>query len=323
MKSSPFMRLLARWAARSYLGRPDQAEIIAIKYPLLRDLPAAFANEFCFRARSTRAFRLTALTVELTSRCNLSCTICPRHASGGSDGEDLDLETFCKIIDATPHLRVLMPYQWGEPLLSPILFDAIAYAAARGVRVMVTTNGTLLDRRKARALIDAGCERLTFSFDGSVETQQMIRGFAGEEIIEKVRLFKEVRDASSKRCALDLSMVVDSKTEPFMKEFARTFEGLADRIQYIPRFVAARRRTACREPWRGQLVVLANGDVTVCCVDSTGRGVLGNVRDRTPSGWFNSPEMRAFRKKHITGHFPDLCADCGEYACESVSPRFG
>lgn len=322
MKSSPVMRLMARWAARSYLGRPDQAEIIEIKYPRLRDLPSAFVNEFCFRRRSTRAFRLTALNVELTSRCNLSCSICPRHSAGGTDGDDLDFGTFCKIVDSTPHLRVLLPYQWGEPLLSPVLFDAVAYAAVRGVRVMVTTNGTLLDRQKAQSLIDAGLERLTVSFDGSAETQEMIRGAGSSEILEKVRLFDDVRRRARRGCALDVSMVVDELTEPFVREFAATFEGLADRIQYIPRFVRTPRRTACREPWRGQMVVLANGDVTVCCVDSRGDAVLGNVGDRMPVEWFNSPEMQAFRKSHIERDLPDLCANCGEYTSDSVSARF-
>ena len=317
------MRFLARWAARSYLGRPDQAEIIEIKYPRLRDLPSALVNELCFRLRSTRAFRLTALNVELTSRCNLSCSICPRHAARGADTDDLDFDTFCSIVDSSPDLRVLLPYQWGEPLLSPILLDAIAYASARGVRVMVTTNGTLLDRHKAKGLIDAGLERLTISFDGSFGTHESIRATSGEEIMERVRLFNDVRRAARSGCALDVSMVVDETTEPFMREFASTFEKLADRVQYIPRFVRTPRHRACRELWRGQMVVLANGDVTVCCVDSQGDAVLGNVRDRMPIEWFNSPEMRAFRKSHLSGNLSGQCANCGEYACDSVSARFG
>ena len=322
MNSSPFMRFVARAVARSYLGRPDQAGIIEIKYPRIRDLPPALINELSFRFRSTRAFRLTALNVELTSRCNLNCRICPRHASRGADTDDLDFDTFRAIVDSTPDLRVLLPYQWGEPLLSPIIFDSIAYAAARGVRVMVTTNGTLLDRPKARELVDAGLERLTISFDGSAETHESIRRTGSGEILEKIAIFNEVRRAARSKCALDVSMVVDETTESSMGEFAATFEPLADRIQYIPRFVRTPRHKACRELWRGQMVVLANGDVTVCCVDARGDAVLGNVRDRMPIEWFNSPEMRAFRKRHISGDLPDPCAHCGEYLCDSVSARF-
>ncbi len=170
MGRSGIMKYLADLVARNYLGHPDQAEILLIKYPRFRDLPAALFNELRFRIGSSRAHRLTALNVELTNRCNLRCSICPRRDAGARPDCDLDLETFKKIVDTTPGLRVLLPFQWGEPLLSPILIPAIKYAVAKGIRVFVTTNGTLLDEKTADALVRSGLERLTVSFDGNPRT---------------------------------------------------------------------------------------------------------------------------------------------------------
>lgn len=322
MKNSRTMRLLCGFVAKRYLGRPDQAEVIRIKVPTLLDLPAAALNEAAFRLRSTRTFRLTSLNVELTNRCNLGCSICPRREAGARPDADMDFETFKSIIDATPGLKILLPFQWGEPLLSPVLLPSIEYAAKKGVRVMVTTNGTLLNREMAGDLCRAGLERLTVSFDGDFQSFSTIRGVDPGTVFENIRLFRQVRDSLGSRCALDVSMVVDENTEPLMKEFRGLFSGLADRIQYVPRFIEAPRRSACRELWRGILVVLSNGDVTVCCADHQGRGVLGNIAEAMPAEWFNSRPMREFRLRHVSGSLPPLCAMCGEYPSSSVSPRF-
>jgi MoaA/NifB/PqqE/SkfB family radical SAM enzyme len=187
---------------------------------------------------------------------------------------------------------------------------------------MVTTNGSLLDRDTSFILVRSGLERLTVSFDGSVATHESIRNVDPVAILENIRTFREERDAAKSACALDVSMVVDGTTEPVMDEFREQFAGLADRIQFVPRFDSRPRSRACRELWRGVLVVLSNGDVTICCVDHQGKGVLGNVRDRMPVEWFNSEEMQTLRRQHLRGELPVLCANCGEYESPRLSPRF-
>jgi hypothetical protein len=322
MGRSRIMKYLTRLVARSYLGHPDQAEILLIKYPRLRDLPAAFFSELRFRMGSARAHRLTALNVELTNRCNLRCSICPRRDAGARPDCDLDFETFRKIIDGTPGLRVLLPFQWGEPLLSPFLVPAIEYAAGKGIRVFVTTNGTLLDEETAGALVRSGLERLTVSFDGDFRTFETIRGVAPEKVINNIRLFKRVRDDAGSACRLDVSMVVDEVTENAAPDFRKTFGSLADRIQYVPRFLSAPRTGRCRELWRGQMVVLSNGDVTICCADCHGAGAIGNVRDRMPAELFNSRALRALRTRHSRNDLPALCLNCSEYSSSLANPRF-
>ena len=98
--------------------------------------------------------------------------------------------------------------------------------------------------------------------------------------------------------------------------------GLADRVQAIPRLVAERRSTPCRELWRGTLVVLWDGRVTVCCVDSEGELQVGDARrDRLDDLW-NGDAIRSLRRRHRDGAWPALCANCGEYAHPEVSKRF-
>jgi len=219
-------------------------------------------------------------------------------------------------------VKTLLPFQWGEPLLHPRLSECIAYAVRRRVRVMLTTNGILLDEKNAKKLISAGLDRLTLSFDGNKETHGKLRGVDPERIISNAKRFREIRDRWGVSCALDVSMVVDELTEPHMQEFQRLFTGIADRIQYIPRLVQKRRIAPCRELWRGVLVVLSNGDVTLCCADAEGKASLGNVRDHSPASFFNSRGMKQIRRLHGQGKFASYCQGCGEYASARVSPRF-
>jgi MoaA/NifB/PqqE/SkfB family radical SAM enzyme len=322
MSDSLMMRLVTRWAARYYLGRPDQAELLYIKYPQLRDLWPALRNEACFRMKRDRSFRLVGLNVELTNRCNLSCCHCPRTGPDFREERDMDLATFRRIVDPVTSLRTLLPYQWGEPLLNPVLFEAVAHATGKGIRTMLTTNATLLDEKAARGLLDAGLTRLTVSFEGRPDTQARIRGADPDLVMANTRRFRKIRDTLGSPCALDVSMVVDEGTEPEMQAFRKRFESLADRIQFIPRFVEGTRTRACRELWRGVLVVLSNGDVTVCCADERGRGVIGNALETPLPELFNSDAMRRLRRRHLAGDFPDLCRHCAEYDSTCVSPRF-
>ena len=319
---SKWMRGICTLAARYYLKRPDQAELLFIKYPRLRELWPALLNELSYRLGLSRSFRLTGLNVELTNRCNLSCTHCLKREPGGRVEQDMDFSTFRAIVNMAPSINTLLPFQWGEPLLNPMVYDCISYAAERGIRVMLTTNGTLLDEDAARRLIASGLSRLTVSFDGDKDTHAALRQVDPDRVISNAARFREIRDRMGASCALDASMVVDETTEPSMRGFKDLFEGIADRLQYIPRFVQGERKVPCRELWRGVLVVLSSGDVTLCCADAAGKGTIGNVANQTLKELFNGKAMREIRKQHRRRDFPVLCRECAEYCSHCVSPRF-
>jgi MoaA/NifB/PqqE/SkfB family radical SAM enzyme len=55
----------------------------------------------------------------------------------------------------------------GEPLLHPHIFDVIALAKHRGFQVMLFTNGTLLDGRHLRSIVDSHLDVLKVSLWGA------------------------------------------------------------------------------------------------------------------------------------------------------------
>jgi radical SAM protein with 4Fe4S-binding SPASM domain len=313
---------LAPLAARLYLRRPELEGLIAAKYGSWRAMGLAAWNEILFRLRRESGYRLVSANFEVTNACNLSCTICPVNQGMRRPRARQDLATFVRFLERNPGLEFVLLFQWGEPLLVRDLPGMIAAATERGVKTMITTNGTLLDEAWCRNLLDAGLARLTLSVDGDPETHRKIRGVALEPLRHNLLRLKRLRDERKSPLAIDVSMVVNGLTEARWAEVKRSWSGVADRIQAIPQFMVKARRHPCREPNRGSLVVLADGRVTVCCADPEGDAVVGHIDEAPLAEILNNGKMRAFRRAHFRRHFPALCRDCGEYSTDVTHPRF-
>jgi radical SAM protein with 4Fe4S-binding SPASM domain len=108
------------------------------------------------------------LQVEVTSACNLRCTMClvryrpPVNKLAGA----MTPQLYHRLVDSLP-LRQLTLQGLGEPLLSPYLPEMIATAVRRGIRVGFNTNATLLNRRRAEELVASRVDWLHVSLDGA------------------------------------------------------------------------------------------------------------------------------------------------------------
>lgn len=314
--------LIASAGARFYLGKPDQRELLEVKFPTLGAVASAVRNEIAFRARSPRSQALTSVNLELTNHCNLRCTFCPVNTTMRRPKGFMDPDLFRRVLDDNPQLDFVLAFQWGEPLLHPHFFELVRYAADLGVRTMITSNGTHLSPENRARLLDCGLERITFSVDGDHATHRAIRGYDLGRLREDVLALRRERDAAGARLRIDVSMVVDAATEGALDAYFADWRGAVDRVQAIPRIVAERRTAPCRELWRGTLVVLWDGRVTVCCVDSEGLLQVGDARKERLLDVWNGEAMRRIRGRHAQGDFPPLCANCGEYEHPAVSKRF-
>ncbi len=316
-------RATVRLVARSYLRKPDVADLLSIKIRSLRAIRHAIGNELAFRKRRERSHRLTSVNVEITNSCNLSCTMCPVNTTMQRQKRMMPFDTFRKILDDNPGLEFVLPFQWGEPMLHRDFYRMVAYARARGVRVMATSNGTMLETdADAERLARCGLDRITFSSDGIGDTHTRIRGFDWSELRENVERFRRARDRVGSDTKIDISMVLMDSTRADLDAHFAAWEGIADRVQVIPLLTGGERTTPCRELWRGSLVVLADGTITPCCVDSEGALALGNIADTSLAEVWNGTALRALRRSHRDGSYPSPCANCDEYEHESVSKRF-
>lgn len=313
---------IARAGARFYLGKPDVAELLEVKFPTFGAVGDAVRNELAFRRSAETSPVLASVNLELTNHCNLRCTICPVNTTMRRPKGFMDPALFRRIIDENSGFHFILAFQWGEPLLHPDFFELVRYAADRGVRTMITSNGTHLTPENRGKLLECGLERITFSVDGDAESHFAIRSYELETLRRDVRLFVAERDAARSPLKIDVSMVVDASTEHALPAFRAEWTGVVDRVQSIPRIMAEKRTTPCRELWRGSLVVLWDGRVTVCCVDSEGLLEIGDARETPLAALWNGEKIRELRRAHAERRFPGLCAMCGEYATDGVSKRF-
>ena len=106
----------------------------------------------------------------MTRACNLKCIHCYAHAVEKHDGRELNTEEGQALIDdlATYGVPVLL-FSGGEPFVRKDLVSLARYAVAKGMRAVISTNGTLINKKIAGDLKDVGLSYVGVSLDGLEE----------------------------------------------------------------------------------------------------------------------------------------------------------
>ena len=112
---------------------------------------------------------LKRVYVELTNKCNLTCSTCMRNVWDVEYGEMSDqvFERILSGLEQCPEKPEIFLGGYGEPLSHANILKLIEQARERGYRVSLITNGTLLTESVARRLIDLKLDMLWVSLDGA------------------------------------------------------------------------------------------------------------------------------------------------------------
>ncbi len=116
--------------------------------------------------------------IEITSRCNLSCRTCLKHACEDRWlSRDFDPKLFTRLLPQLHNAAGIHLQGWGEPLLVEQLEEYIGLAKKVGLVVSFTTNGTTMTPLRAETLITSGVDAVTFSMAGArATTHDHLRG---------------------------------------------------------------------------------------------------------------------------------------------------
>lgn len=156
-------------------------------------LLGARASTYCYNYPA-------AVQIETTSRCNLRCPMCPTHKPDSTlkvRKVDMPAEHFRAILDGwTDRIYTLHLFGRGEPLLGKSIFDLIAWSHEQGIpHVSITSNGVLLDAKRARELNRVGLSELRVSIDGSDQgIYEQIRGSDLERVVENLAYLRSISD---------------------------------------------------------------------------------------------------------------------------------
>lgn len=115
-----------------------------------------------------------------TRACNLKCIHCYASATPGPSPDELTSDEARRFIrDIADFKAPVILFSGGEPLMRPDFYDMANYASSLGMRVALSTNGTLIDAQAARKLKQIGFTEVGISIDGTGSQNDRFRGSQG------------------------------------------------------------------------------------------------------------------------------------------------
>ncbi len=116
----------------------------------------------------------------ITRACNLKCVHCYAHATDDATANELTTAQGLKMIDDLAAFGVpVLLFSGGEPLVRKDLPELAAYAVEKGMRAVISTNGTLISRQTAQVLKEIGLSYVGISLDGLEPVNDRFRGVKG------------------------------------------------------------------------------------------------------------------------------------------------
>jgi MoaA/NifB/PqqE/SkfB family radical SAM enzyme len=284
------------------------------------------------------------LFVDPSDACNFQCKFCPSGNKTLLKQVDrkprlMDFDLFKKIIDDLDEfdrpLKVLRLYKDGEPLLNPRFPEMIAYAKQRGCALSIdtTTNGSLLNPEKNRALIEAGLDRINISVEG-VSAEQYMK--FSRYSVDFEAFAANIRDLFEHRgsCEICVKICGDVLSEEDKKSFYRIFGDCADRIfiEHIapcwPEYELQGVEVNTAVGIYGQpikevavcpyifysLSINSDGKASLCFLDWARKLIVGDATKQSVREIWNGPQLYGYRAMHLRlqrKRHP-ICGSCGQ-----------
>jgi len=266
--------------------------------------------------------RTAKVAVELTSRCNLRCAMCPMHDLGRPMvNMEWDLVERVAAELAAAGIRVRWLHEMGEPLLHPRLDEAVELFPG----CSVSTNAMLLDESWSRRLLATSLGRIRLCVDTTrPEVYPVIRnGGDFDRVVANIRRFLELSDGHEIRVEIqkmvtlqtgdetveDFERFFDLGSHPQARVIEKTCEGLdtSDATELHESFYGCFQGYPFR--W---FIVLADGRVTHCCYDAHGQQIIGDLRTRSVQEILDSPVLRRYMEAFRAKDWETLprCGEC-------------
>jgi len=126
----------------------------------------------------------------ITRACNLKCVHCYNDSGPGKPFKEISTEMAKEVLDDLARFGApSVLFSGGEPLMRPDLFELIEYAVGKGLRTVISTNGTLITEEKAAIIKKRGVSYVGISLDGIGPINDAFRGVGGafERAVKGIR----------------------------------------------------------------------------------------------------------------------------------------
>jgi MoaA/NifB/PqqE/SkfB family radical SAM enzyme len=254
------------------------------------------------------------IDVEVTNRCNADCYFCPRDQTPhqGLMTQEVFERTLARVVGFRDELAargsgsemIVSLCGLGEPLVNPRTPHWARAVKEAGFTCVVSSNGSLLDERRGRALIDAGVDSVWLNVGDIGEAYEEVYRLPWERTRANVVRFAEMAEG---RCGTNI-VLVDHRGDPAHTEALKQYwrdQGIrgfmdydvnnrggslfVDHMQFdrFPQLARARRlveerggRVICATPFI-YVFVGYDGRYYLCSADWRKEASFGSVADRS------------------------------------------
>src|SRR5215208_2254345 len=144
---------------------------------------------------NARPFKPLYVKMKVFYGCNLKCEMCNHWRE--TREPPVPFERFQEVLHELAGLGTRKIHiSGGEPMLRPQVPDLVEQASNLGIKVTMTTNGTLIDKVKAKRRVEGGLRGVNISMDSpSRKMHEKIRGVEGavkatRKAVELLRRYK-------------------------------------------------------------------------------------------------------------------------------------
>ncbi|MCM0649742.1 radical SAM protein [Clostridium swellfunianum] len=279
--------------------------------------------------------RFKKLYIEITNICNLRCEFCPVTRRSG---EFMGIELFNNILEQvrnyTDHIYLHVK---GEPFLHPELDKFIDSAENYGLKVNITTNGTLINKVRNKLINKKAIRQINFSLhsfdanDLSFSLEEYLKNIldftleavSKTNIIISYRLWnleQDIKSIEKNRHILNLiekTLELDFKIEEKLldnrgiKLAKNIYLNAAERFEWPDNKLEESNTCGFCYGLRDQIAILVDGTVVPCCLDGEGIINLGNIKHTNFSNIIEGDRAKAifegFSNRKVV---EELCKKC-------------
>lgn len=284
-----------------------------------------------------------SVKIEMTSRCNFHCGFCSHRKDLKTYG-DIDKDFFKRIAKdmLDSGVKELGMFYIGESTMLPWLPEAVKYAKEIGFPyVFLTTNGSLMNEEKTKALMEAGLDSLKFSFNNADKWQfRQVTGMAPsvfELVIKNIKKAREIRDKYGYKTRIYASSIkYTGKQQEQMQEAVNEIKDSLDEHYWLPllsfgdQAIDGEKALGMEDAVRGNpgrldnmrspmpcWAVFKEGHITsdgllsACCFDNSNKWIMADLNKVNFMDGWNSEPFQKLRKAHLDKKCEDTpCAGC-------------
>ncbi len=156
-----------------------------------------------------------------TQRCNLKCVHCYAQSEDRDYPGEMSTEEGKAMIDDLAEFGApVLLFSGGEPTIRKDLVELMLYAKSKGMRVVISTNGTLITPERAKQYAEVGLSYVGVSLDGGRETHDLFRGLPGS-FDKAIAGIRNARDAGIK---VGLRMTINKRNWQDIPEIFKVME---------------------------------------------------------------------------------------------------